>query len=209
MKTARKSLLIALCAVLLVVASVMGTLAYLTDDTTMVTNTFTVGKVTIELDETDVDLYGVKDGETPVKANTYKLVNGHTYTKDPTVHVTAGSEPVYLFVKVVNPLATYESNAEGDKTIADQMEENGWLELSGVENVYYYNGVVDAREAKQDKIVFGSFKIGDSVTLPETAPANITIDAYAIQADGFQDTEKTLAQNAADAWTAGAHTWGN
>ena len=53
MKTARKVLMIALCAVLLVSISVMGTMAYLTSQDT-VTNTFTVGKVAINLDEADV-----------------------------------------------------------------------------------------------------------------------------------------------------------
>jgi predicted ribosomally synthesized peptide with SipW-like signal peptide len=46
-----KALLMACCAVLLVFASVLGTLAYLTDTTEKVTNTFTVGKVDISLDK--------------------------------------------------------------------------------------------------------------------------------------------------------------
>ena len=52
MKTRNKALVLTLCAVLLVVATVMGTLAYLTAETGPVTNTFTVGKVDIELKET-------------------------------------------------------------------------------------------------------------------------------------------------------------
>lgn len=44
-------------AVLLVAASVMGTLAYLTSTDT-VKNTFTVGKVAITLDEAEVTEYG-------------------------------------------------------------------------------------------------------------------------------------------------------
>ena len=66
MKTARKAILLVLCVILLVVASVMGTLAYLTD-TEAVTNTFTVGKVGITLDETDVDETGIKDGDTQIQ----------------------------------------------------------------------------------------------------------------------------------------------
>ena len=54
MKTARKVLIIALCAVLLVSISVMGTMAYLTSQDS-VKNTFTVGNVKITLDELDVD----------------------------------------------------------------------------------------------------------------------------------------------------------
>ena len=48
-----KVLLLSLCAVLLVAASVLGTLAYLTSQDTVV-NTFTVGKVKTTLDEADV-----------------------------------------------------------------------------------------------------------------------------------------------------------
>lgn len=44
MKTKSKALLLTLCAVLLVAASVLGTMAYLTSSAE-VKNTFTVGKV--------------------------------------------------------------------------------------------------------------------------------------------------------------------
>lgn len=95
MKSVKKSLLLVLCAVLIVTASVLGTLAYLTDQET-VTNTFTVGQVQIDLNESDVD----KDGST--KENDYHLVPGQTYTKDPTVTIKANSEPsfVRMFVTV-------------------------------------------------------------------------------------------------------------
>ena len=58
MKTQAKVLVAALCAVLLVVGSVMGTLAYLTDRQAVV-NTFTVGNVDITVDEAPV----TPDGE--------------------------------------------------------------------------------------------------------------------------------------------------
>ena len=95
MKTKSKALLLTLCAVLLVAASVLGTMAYLTSTDT-VTNTFTIGKVEIKLDETDVtNLTGPR-----VTANSYKLMPGTTYTKDPTVTVKAGSEESYVRMKV-------------------------------------------------------------------------------------------------------------
>ena len=49
MKKAKKVLLLALCAVLLVGATIAGTVAYLTSTTTEVKNTFTAGKVQILL----------------------------------------------------------------------------------------------------------------------------------------------------------------
>ena len=53
MKTRRNALLLSFCAVLLVVASVFGTVAYMTSKD-QVKNTFTVGKVAINLDEAKV-----------------------------------------------------------------------------------------------------------------------------------------------------------
>ena len=95
MKTKSKALLLTLCAVLLVAASVLGTMAYLTS-TAKVENTFTIGKVEITLDETDV----TNPNGPRVKANSYKLMPGTTYTKDPTVTVKAGSEESYVRMKV-------------------------------------------------------------------------------------------------------------
>lgn len=95
MKTRTKVLGLLMAAVLLVTATVFGTMAYLTSKDT-VTNTFTVGKVQITLDEAPVNTAGeVQTGER-VKENTYKLMPGHTYAKDPTVTVKAGSEESYI-----------------------------------------------------------------------------------------------------------------
>ena len=95
MKTKSKALLLTLCAVLLVAASVLGTMAYLTS-TAEVKNTFTVGKVEIKLDETDV----TNPTGPRVTANSYKLMPGTTYTKDPIVTVLEGSEESYVRMKV-------------------------------------------------------------------------------------------------------------
>lgn len=57
MKTTKKALLLTLCAVLLVAASVLGTMAYLTS-TDDVQNTFTVGQVSIKLDEAKANTDG-------------------------------------------------------------------------------------------------------------------------------------------------------
>ena len=133
MKTKSKALLMTLCAVLLVAASVLGTMAYLTSTPGAVTNTFTIGKIDITLDEAPVNVDGeVIDGARRME-NQYKLVPGHTYIKDPTVHVTnLNSEDSYIFVKVVNGIAAYEA----DTKIAAQIVAKGWTALNGVDNVY-------------------------------------------------------------------------
>ena len=100
MKTKRKALLLTFCAVLLVVASVLGTIAYLTSQDE-VKNTFTVGQVAINLDEAKVNPDGTPVANADrVKANSYKLMPGTTYTKDPTVTVLKGSEESYVRMKV-------------------------------------------------------------------------------------------------------------
>ncbi len=192
MKTSIKVLLAVFCAALLVTASVLGTMAYLTSDDEVV-NTFTVGNVAITLDEADVDEYGDVDGQTRVKANTYKLVPGHEYTKDPIVHFAANSEASYLFVKVVNDIADVEADT---KTIDSQIKANGWTALDGVAGVYWMK-VDAAGDTAVDYAVFETFTVDGDVAndvLAGYAGDDITVTAYAIQAD-------TLADEAA-AWAA-------
>lgn len=182
-----KAILMALCAVLLVAASVMGTLAYLTSTDTVV-NTFTVGNVAITLDEVQVNANGTPvEDAARVQENTYKLLPGHTYTKDPTVHVTTGSEDCYLFVKVVNEIAAIE---DPSNTIASQMTANGWAVVDADNGIYVYGTAAapTAVSAGQNKKVFDNFTISGSVkndTLAAYDGETIVIDAYAVQKDGF------------------------
>ena len=118
MKTKSKALLLALCAVLLVAASVLGTMAYLTSQD-QVTNTFSVGSVSMTLDEKDVKPDGTNDTENEdndtlntlgrVQANEYHLLPGHIYVKDPIIHIDVNSEDAWIFVKVENGIAAYEA----------------------------------------------------------------------------------------------------
>ena len=197
----RKFLMLLASALLLVSVTVGATVAYLTDKTEVVTNTFSVGNVALSLDETDVDLYGVKDSETRVTENAYKLIPGHTYTKDPTVHVAAGSEEGYLFVKVVDEIV----NIQDDTTIAAQMAANGWTALPAIEgvdvsNIYYHNTKVNAQTEAKDIKVFETFKIKGNVDVAGYAGKTITVQAYMVQADGFAD--------APAAYKAAPCTWG-
>lgn len=85
---------------MLVVASVLGTMAYLTSQDQVV-NTFTIGQVKINLDEAALDDTGAPDPDADrVKENSYKLLPGHTYSKDPMVTVLEGSEESYVKMTV-------------------------------------------------------------------------------------------------------------
>lgn len=199
MKTKSKALLMTLCAVLLVAASVLGTMAYLTSTTGEVKNTFSIGKINITLDEAPVNEYGEEVDGARRMANSYKLVPNHEYKKDPTVHVTGeNSENSWIFVKVENGIAAIE--ATGDTMIAKQIEDKGWTKLTGVdgvENVYYR--AYDKTSPDKNFVVFDSFTVKNDVsedTLKGYQTASITITAYAIQRDANLST-------AADAWRAG------
>lgn len=208
MKKNGKVVVTMLCAAMLVCASVMGTLAYLTDTDNKVTNTFTVGSgVVITLDEADVTPLGEleykEDGETPkdrVAANSYKLIPGHSYVKDPTIHVDDDSEDCYLFVEVLNGISDIEASTN---TVASQLTAKGWLAVDGVSNVYVYVGTTAdataplAVTAGADVVVFDSITIDgqqDATTLAGYTDDEIVVNAYAVQKDGLTDktTGKTL-----------------
>lgn len=222
MNNLKRILLTVVSALLLVVVSVAGTFAYLTNSTNPVTNTFTAGDSSFDekdedesaiaggLDETDVDKYGDIDGEeTRVTKNDYTLLPGHTYTKDPTVHIGNDCEDVWVFVKVVNPIAAIEDGnvehtvtiltEEGEEetktvkgTIKDQMEANGWVLIDEENGIYAHK---DIAEADDDIVVFEGFAIKGDVT-KETLkadynPVDVVVTAYIVQADGFESDATT------------------
>lgn len=100
----KKIVSLCLCVALLAVAVIGGTLAYFTDVTDDVKNTFTMGKVKITLDEAEVALgddgnYDPKDNR--VQKNDYtdsNIVPGKVFPKDPTIHVEKDSEESYLYL---------------------------------------------------------------------------------------------------------------
>lgn len=211
MKTKRKALLLTFCAVLLVVASVLGTIAYLTAND-KVTNTFTVGQVAINLDEAKV----TEDGKavTPaerVKENRYKLLPGHTYTKDPTVTVLKGSESSYIKMTVTFTMAKeldtiFAPNGADLTHIFNGYSEKEWTYKGNTKNTtantrtyeFWYKEAVGAPDADVAlDALFDFITVPNDITGKQLATIQgmkITVNAYAIQADGFK--------TAKDAWAA-------
>lgn len=204
MKTRSKALLLTLCAVLLVAASVLGTMAYLTSSDA-VTNTFTVGSVAIKLDEAQANPDGtLVPNVDRVKANSYKLLPGHTYNKDPMVTVLRGSEPSYVKMTVTfskaNELDAIFAPGGADLTsIFGGYNDANWIYKDNTKNAaadtrtyeFWYKEVVGAPDG--DVALDALF---DSITVPGTITGEqlktiegmtITVNAYAIQADGFAD----------------------
>ncbi|MCI7624666.1 MAG: SipW-dependent-type signal peptide-containing protein [Clostridiales bacterium] len=210
MKTKSKALLLTLCAVLLVAASVMGTMAYLTS-TDKVENTFTVGNVKITLDEAKVNTDGTP--VTPaerVKANSYKLLPGHTYNKDPMVTVLSGSEASYIkmtvtFSKAGALDAIFASTGADLTSIFNGYDSANWIYKGNTKDAgadtrtyeFWYKETVGAPNA--DVALDALF---DSITVPGTITnkqletikgMTITVNAYAIQADGFDNADAAWA----------------
>lgn len=196
----RKALLALCCAIALVAISVGATLAYLTS-TDKVTNTFTVGNVKITLDETDVD------DSTPNanrdQENSYKLMPGQTYVKDPIVHVAAKSEDSWIFIKVKNEIDgllnksddNVKNSTTNNRSLEAQIANNKWIPLANNPGVYYkeYTSSKEVTDLK----VFEGFTIRSNVTGDELEGYDgktIIVNAYAIQKEGFS--------TAAAAWNA-------
>lgn len=172
----KKKVLSIVAVVLVLCCAIGGTLAWLTDKTASVKNTFTVGDINIELTETTTN---------------YKMVPGNTISKDPKVTVKANSEVCWLFVKV-------EKSANFDSFMTYDMAD-GWTELPSVTGVYYRE--VAATTAATDFSVLkgDSVSVKDTVTkadlnaLTQNTFPTLTFTAYAVQKDNVAD--------AATAWS--------
>ena len=210
MKTRSKALLLTLCAVVLVIATVFGTMAYLTS-TDKVENTFTVGSVAIKLDEAKANTDGslVANAER-VKANSYKLLPGHTYNKDPMVTVLNGSEASYIkmtvtFSKASALDAIFAPTGADLTSIFNGYDSANWIYKDNTKDAtadtrtyeFWYKETVGAPTADVAlDALFDSITVPDSITKEQLATIEgmeITVNAYAIQAAGFANAEEAWA----------------
>lgn len=168
----KKTLALVLALTLLVAGVVGGTLAWLTDQTAEVKNTFTVGDINIGLTETTAD---------------YKMVPGNTIAKDPTVTVQANSEACWLFVQV--------TKSENLDTFITYAIAEGWTELQ--DGVYYREVPASAADQTFSVLAGNTVTVNNTVTktMLETAKTDaptLTFQAYAVQKDNVA--------SASDAW---------
>lgn len=188
----KKTLMIMLALVLVIAMSVTGTLAYLTADDA-VTNTFSIGNVTITLDEAKVGEDGkaiTGTGADRVHANSYKLIPGTSYDKDPIIHVDKESEKCYLFVTVDNAISGLEDADKG--TIAAQMQKNGWEQIDGT-IAWKYVGEgekpVAVVSAGANVEVFEKLHISGNADISGADGDTISVHAYAVQAENLTQNE--------------------
>ena len=183
-----KALVLLLAVVLVLGGAIGGTMAWLIDSTTAMTNTFTDSDVDIELTESEnLNL---------------KMIPGHTITKDPKVTVSANSEACYVFVKI-DKSANYDTYL-APYTVADDY----WTPVEGQNNVYY--------KAFTEKITANTVLPvlkGNEVTVLESVTKKqmndiknnlvdeptLTFTAYAVQYYKTNNTPFTVAEAWANA----------
>lgn len=230
----KKRTLIIISVVAVMVLAVGGILAYLTD-TASVTNVFTVGNVEITVDEAKVNEEGkmvddqgnivedaadaarvtdvIENGQkTP--ANTYHLIPGMSYVKDPTMTVVKGSEESYVCM-VVTITKAAELNAIFDDYEGSVMTQifkgydpEIWVcvnpegTVDTVANTVSYEfryydkdaGKATVKAAEDADLVldalFYTMEIPGKMTkeeLAKIAGMEIVVEGHAIQAAGFED----------------------
>lgn len=201
----KKKILVACLCVALAVLTVAGTtLAYLTSKTNEVKNTFTVGKVNIELwehqyvPETNTLNDTKLDGSAGKTGNDYKIIPGVDLPKDPTVVVKAGSEDCWLFVKVD------AQNWPANQKISYTFNTAGWTKLTGVEGVdnVYYREMADITADQTIELLTGNkVTVSGDLTMDEInafteaqKTPTLAFTAYAIQKAGFTTAAAAWAE---------------
>lgn len=196
---ARRALFTLSLVMVMMVVAVGGTMAWLTSETSTITNTFTPAGVEIALTETmntDTNNDGTND------AWTAQLIPGMSYPKNPKVEVirstynedgsvkTQGTDvDIYLFVEYVD---TTPAVLTKTSTLTSN---NGWTLVNGETNVWW-------REVKAtDTLISWELLEGNSVSIANTVTKSntnvggtMTYTAYAIQTEGFATPELAWAE---------------
>lgn len=173
----KKSLALLLAIAIVVVGAVAGTVAWLTDRTPSVTNTFTTSDINIELKETK---------------NNFQMIPGWNIEKDPKVTVKAGSEACYLFVKL-------EKSTNFDTFMTYEMAD-GWEALPEAPGVYYREVAAATADTTFEVLKGNQVTVKDEVTkaqmnaLTETTYPTLTVTAYASQRQKNANTNFTVEE---------------
>jgi len=208
LKTKHKVLFLCLCVTLILGVSMLGSLAYMTDRDSVV-NTFTAGKVGLALDEALVDPDGTPvPGADRVKQNTYHLIPGQSYVKDPTLRILADSEEAYVRLLVtINEIAALQAIFGADFLPEDYA--SGWdaetwpcVAISDVkdDSITYEFRYKETVSGEDGELVlpalFTGFTVPGALTAEQLATLDelkITVVGHGIQAATFADAEEAWA----------------
>lgn len=253
------AVVLTMCAVALVAGSVFATIAYLTSssgvsnvftvgkvsidmkeskvnpDGYMVdANGNVIAKlndagVLVDPEGNSIDKATLGDKIVKIDTNSYHLLPGKNYIKDPTIYINSDDQ-MYLFVKSANLIRSAEAGNYNDRvrddnpatadtplSMREQMEANGWVEYvrsgDGSEIVWVYGtrnkdtGVITptavSKGVKSEIKLCESFTVHPNVDVTVYGAAHVTFTAFAIQTTGFtgaESSDKHAVTGAA--WTA-------
>ena len=217
----KKVLALVLCVAMLAIAIVGGTMAYFTDADAK-TNTFTMGKVDIALDEPNY---------TPGEDGKLKVFPGQTYSKDPTITVASDSEDCYLVATVtISNMADLKALYADDTTGVKQpwglsLAGNGKMVSGGIadyeavgavenglsgtllngkvfltygedeadDTIIYTFYFKEIHSAGDNEVLFTEVNIPSIINNGDITDLNVAVSAYAIQAVGFSDVYAAYA----------------
>ena len=188
------------------IVGIGATLAYLSDKTNELTNTFTIGAgIDIKLDEAKVvnnEPVGTERTET---GNSYTdLFPGQEVKKDPTTTVVKCSNPCYVFMKVTGIDKLEEVQTDSNPAVqaftVSGFNADNWVRVQGEEGkkdgIYRYKEAVS--DAKALDPLFTSVKYANegngSETPAEGGFSNIKVQSAAIQSEGFADGDAALTE---------------
>lgn len=186
----KKVTAIALAVCILAVAVIGATMAYFTD-TDSKTNTFTFGKVDIDLTEDSTDANGAVKGVISTGGGiTYPgVLPGLVYSKVPTVTVKRESLDAWVIIT-----ATVPTVYNWDGLFNDSIDTANFTKdkkIVGENTVYYFyaNAAVTAGRSVRP---FTEVKINPALTqndVKNLPTFNVVVNAYGIQKDGFSNAE--------------------
>lgn len=207
---------LALTAILAGTVSIGGIMAYFTDGDTA-TNTFTVGKISLDLQE-------------PSWVPPTNITPGQEIAKDPQIK-NDGNNEEFVFLKVTVPYANVmTANEDGTKGKTADTElfsydvKDGWTELDSkketdslkqtVTHLYAYTGeTADSMKALAvnsstpslfDWVRFANIVEDQNL---ETTTQNIVIEAYGIQTQNIKDEKGNLDGDNNDGKTLPLDVW--
>lgn len=209
----KKYLTLIFCVILISIFSVTATLSFFTDQESDV-NVFTSGKVSITLDETEVDELGNKISDKRVLENDYHLMPGYTYLKDPTVTIKNGSNDSYVRILIkINNISELKSiygedfnpnSIYTDWGISWEYVNQKANDDSSITYEYRYKEVVNGLKGDNKlEPIFKAFNIPAKTTigqLENLEDLEVVIIGQAIQKSGFS--------NADEAWNSFATQYG-
>lgn len=158
-----KSIIITSTVVIVLIAIVGTTIAWLTSHTNFLTNVFTYGDIEISISESDTN-----DGDEDINTNSYEMIPGININKDTKVTVKAGSEDCWLFIRLIK-------ENDFDEYMIYSLETN-WTLVEGYENVYYTK--VNKMDTDQTFNIMKDNAISVKADLTQADVSHITEDTY-------------------------------